>query len=1524
MASTIGGFSLAGFAKQIVEVRGEFQKLEVAFNVLLQNKEKANALMSQMVDTAATTPFSLQDVAGGAKQLLAYGVAAENVNDTLLRLGDISAALSIPLGDLIYLYGTTMVQGRLYTRDYVQFLGRGIPLQKELAKVLETSEDKIADFVKEGKVGFNEINAAIVNLTNNGGLFGGMMKQMSTTFTGQISNIKDQISVMFNELGKDFATPINASLDFVRLLLDNYKLLIATMGGVIAMRTTEKAIIMLTSAVATAAAEKEMAMMKYLTEEKIAQKNIEGEILAAKTPQFTQQQLLLNSEKERLAAILARAKAESVAANESLANAVKVDVAAKNELLSARQLLAAKERERQALLEEGRMIELEAASRERDTLAASVNTAEIKANTAARKLESAETTAAAAAERAHTIETNINTATLTRSGKAAKGLSATIGKLGSAFMSLTGLDLLLNPIGAVIAAIGALSFSIYQYKQATKDLPDIEETIGEEMTKNGKTYNENIVLYERLRTSWNNLSDDLEERQKFLEEHRMEMSRLGVATDDAETAEQFFVNNTGNVIQSFQLRAQAAAAAALATKYYEEEMASETGSQNSGSAKWYETSWSQLKTFAGMIPAALTGKNGFNDYLKANGLVDATGHWKPGATTGKGNLKYTLQEQATKSRKLAEEFTKRQDELLRQADALFKPTGGTFSGGAGGSEGSGSGKKSSSRGTGRTPEQIANDIAKANEQWLAAIRARAEEQAKAIVEMENQLADAQVEAMRDGFAKTQAEQRREHEQNLSDIEMERRERIEEELKALQKEFDEREDYLVAQSKNAKGKPTYARKTFDFDKAFQEALAGNFAEDSYLMSIDANSAEFVQKVNSMAKQFQTYETQRFNYLVSKTLEEHLYSEQEKLNQLYQRYGSFQQKLEAFITQKDHELQRPDSTPGEIAVALAEYEGNAQGVKFDSDKLYGELMMAFEDASEFTNAAINNLIAKMENYRKTILSTLSNDQILEFNKRLTELYDLQYKRQQGNVRLSKQQAEEAKRILELRVKEIERNKEAYQTRLATLNASLNSTQTQIQAWASTQGVTGLDMSNPLGIYDQILAAKPNATPQQLDEVRVLTGTYAQLRTEANATNDVIQQSNSQIEQLKDTINQLTEGALGNFASFMKDGLKGLFDPDKIEAIENVFSRVTSEINAAAEAVDGVKGMMESLGKDTDATTAIGKASAIFNMASGAVEGATSGFAALASGNLIGAVAGAVKMVGSLVNGVSKMHDDAIQKRIEDIDDDLHLLSNAYNDIADKVEKAFSSDAANKIAEQNKNLKEQMRLIEEQKRLEEDKKNSDEDALTSYEDKLRDIRKQIEENKEAAIDAIIGEDVQASIRRFAEMYTDSLQNGKNLKKGAKEMVVNMLQGMIEEAISADVAKPMELLREKMNDYWKDKIISQYEREDLENAAAEMTEKIRQQFEWAEGIFKDEMASYNGTSNGFGTMNQESADELNGRFAALQIIAQENLIIAKESNGHLSNIENYCYNIDKQMGALLSSMGVQIEHLNKISKRM
>ena len=223
LAAYFSATTLKNFGQELIKVRGDFQQLEVAFTTMLGSKEKADALMDQIVKTAATTPFDLQGVANGAKQLLAYGESAENVNDTIVRLGNIASGLSLPLNDLVYLYGTTMVQGRLVAQDVRQFMGRGIPLIQELSKELGKTTDEINQMVTDGKIGFPEVQRVIENLTNEGGMFYNLMEAQSKTLTGQISNLEDAWASMLNNIGKQSEGALSAGIEFAATLVENYE-----------------------------------------------------------------------------------------------------------------------------------------------------------------------------------------------------------------------------------------------------------------------------------------------------------------------------------------------------------------------------------------------------------------------------------------------------------------------------------------------------------------------------------------------------------------------------------------------------------------------------------------------------------------------------------------------------------------------------------------------------------------------------------------------------------------------------------------------------------------------------------------------------------------------------------------------------------------------------------------------------------------------------------------------------------------------------------------------------------------------------------------------------------------------------------------------------------------------------------------------------------------------------------------------------------------------------------------------------
>ena len=237
LATGIGAYfsvqALQGFTQQLINVRGEFQKTEIAFATMLGSQEKAQNLMAEMVDLAAKTPFGLQEISEGAKRLLAFQIPAEEVVDTLTRMGDVAAGLGVPMGQLIHVYGQVKAQGKLMTNDLYQFMNAGIPILSELGSVLGKTEAEVKEMVGQGKIGFSEIQQVIQNMTNEGGLFFNLMEKQSASLSGQIANLQDALDQMFNKIGQANEGILSNGIQAVTYLVENYQKVGVILAGLV-------------------------------------------------------------------------------------------------------------------------------------------------------------------------------------------------------------------------------------------------------------------------------------------------------------------------------------------------------------------------------------------------------------------------------------------------------------------------------------------------------------------------------------------------------------------------------------------------------------------------------------------------------------------------------------------------------------------------------------------------------------------------------------------------------------------------------------------------------------------------------------------------------------------------------------------------------------------------------------------------------------------------------------------------------------------------------------------------------------------------------------------------------------------------------------------------------------------------------------------------------------------------------------------------------------------------------------------
>lgn len=471
---SVASVAFAGFtAKEIIStlgtVRGEFQQFEIAFETMLGSGQKAKGMISDLANLAATTPFDMKGVVNGAKQLLAYGFAANEITDTMRRLGDVSAGLGLNLQDLTWLYGTTMVQGRLFTRDLMQFTGRGIPLTEELAKQFGVTKDKVSELVTAGKVGFPEVKKAIESLTNEGGKFGGLMEKQSHSITGQISNIQDTIEMAINDLGTQTEGLMNDALDITSKVIDHWKeigeVILAAASAIGLYKAMAVSVAAFDSATANVGYAAELSALESLLPMKEEAKKTDLEEAVAKGQLSAAQAELVASKREEVAAYVAELQAQAKAKADAA-------TAAAEEVKALENKLAMQDNEVQSLQDAYDALQSYTDGQKVETAEIKLNTAVNERNTIAKQLQTARETAATAATEANTAANTANTASqglntaATARDTAAKGIWAQVTILCKRAQDAWNASMFSSPLFWIAATIAAVTYAVYKLATA--------------------------------------------------------------------------------------------------------------------------------------------------------------------------------------------------------------------------------------------------------------------------------------------------------------------------------------------------------------------------------------------------------------------------------------------------------------------------------------------------------------------------------------------------------------------------------------------------------------------------------------------------------------------------------------------------------------------------------------------------------------------------------------------------------------------------------------------------------------------------------------------------------------------------------------------------------------------------------------------------------------------------------------------------------------------------------------------------
>ena len=299
---------------------------------------------------------------------------------------------------------------------------------------------------------------------------------------------------------------------------------------------------------------------------------------------------------------------------------------------------------------------------------------------------------------------------------------------------------------------------------------------------------------------------------------------------------------------------------------------------------------------------------------------------------------------------------------------------------------------------------------------------------------------------------------------------------------------------------------------------------------------------------------------------------------------------------------------------------------------------------------------------------------------------------------------------------------------------------------------------------------------------------------------------------------------------------------------------------------------------------------------NVAMDAVSSGMQGAQAAVSLGLggIGAAAGAaIGVVSSLASAIARIHDKKNEKRIQKLQEQIDVLDASYDKLGRSIEKAYSTDASNLIEQQNKLLEQQKIKIQQQIQEEEDKKKTDEERIRQWEQQIADIDATIADNAEKAQEYIAG----ISFETFRNNFLDTLMDMDSTAEDFANDFESYLQRSILDSLMAN--KYDQKIKQLYNKWTQlgDNGLTQSEVEQLRKEQQAIVEQMIQDrdnlaeiFGWKKELEESTTSSQEASAGGFETMSQDSADELNGRFTALQMIGEEMLLFFQTSEQFMS----------------------------------
>jgi tape measure domain-containing protein len=191
--------AFAAATDAIIGFNASLEQSRVAWETMLGGAGQAEAMLQQLQQFAATTPFEFPDVERAARRLTAMGFAAKDIIPMLTSIGNTASALGVGTEGVDRI---TLALGQMSTRtkvtaeDMLQLTEVGVPAWRILAQATGMSIAQVQDAASKGVIPAQTFIKAFQDFAQAN--YGGLMDRQSRTFSGAVSNIKDSSRILLS------------------------------------------------------------------------------------------------------------------------------------------------------------------------------------------------------------------------------------------------------------------------------------------------------------------------------------------------------------------------------------------------------------------------------------------------------------------------------------------------------------------------------------------------------------------------------------------------------------------------------------------------------------------------------------------------------------------------------------------------------------------------------------------------------------------------------------------------------------------------------------------------------------------------------------------------------------------------------------------------------------------------------------------------------------------------------------------------------------------------------------------------------------------------------------------------------------------------------------------------------------------------------------------------------------------------------------------------------------------------------